>query len=50
MFLDTPPPFEAAHKLYLKNGFELFEEYPELSIPDELKPQWVYMRKLLIEK
>tara|TARA_B100001057_G_C22622277_1_gene861052 strand:+ start:326 stop:841 length:516 start_codon:yes stop_codon:yes gene_type:complete len=50
VFLDTPPPFEAAHKLYLKNGFELFEEYPELSIPDELKPQWVYMRKLLIEK
>ena len=37
MYLESPPPFKPAHKLYLKNGFELIEEYPEVSIPNELR-------------
>ena len=47
MFLESPPPFKPAHKLYKKNGFELFHEYPEVSIPTQLRHNWVYMRKTL---
>lgn len=43
MLLDTPPPFEPAHKLYKKFGFEFCREYPEVGISDELKLNWLYM-------
>ena len=45
MYLESPPPFKPAHKLYQKNGFEIIEEYPEVSIPQELRFNWVYMKK-----
>ena len=47
IFLDSPPPFKPAHKLYEKYGFETFQEYPEVAIPAELKIEWVYMKKIL---
>ena len=47
VFLDTPPPFKASHQLYKKHGFQGFQEYPEVAIPDELKVDWVYMKKVL---
>jgi|GEM_PF-278134 GNAT superfamily N-acetyltransferase len=46
IFLDSPPPFKSAHNLYRKHGFEDFEEYPEASIPDEVKFDWVWMKKV----
>ena len=45
MKLESPPPFKPNHKLYRKNGFEMTKEYPEVSIPKELKANWVYMKK-----
>ena len=47
IFLDSPPPFKPAHKLYEKYGFETFQEYPEVAIPAELKIEWAYMKKIL---
>ena len=47
IFLDSPPPFKPAHQLYEKYGFEIFQEYPEVAIPAELKIDWVYMKKIL---
>ncbi len=47
IFLDSPPPFKPAHQLYEKYGFEIFQEYPEVAIPAELKVEWVYMKKIL---
>ena len=47
IFLDSPPPFKPAHKLYEKYGFKIFQEYPEVSIPAALKVEWVYMKKIL---
>ena len=47
IFLDSPPPFKPAHQLYKKYGFEIFQEYPEVAIPSELKVEWVYMKKIL---
>ena len=46
IYLDSPPPFKSAHNLYRKYGFEDFEEYPEASIPDEVKFDWVWMKKV----
>ena len=43
IFLESPPPFKSAHNLYRKHGFE---EYPEASIPDEVKFDWVWMKKV----
>ena len=45
IYLESPPPLKPAHKLYLKNGFELINEYPEVSIPHELRFNWVYMKR-----
>ena len=42
MYLDTPPPFKSAHRLYQRQGFIWTEEYPEVDIPDELKIDWLY--------
>ena len=50
MYLESPPPFKPAHKLYLKNGFELIEEYPEVSIPNELRFNWIYMKRSNLSK
>ena len=50
MYLESPPPFKSAHKLYQKNGFEIIEEYPEVSIPQELRFNWVYMKKSNLRK
>ena len=50
MYLESPPPFKPAHKLYRKNGFEMIKEYPEVSIPYELRANWVYMKKSGLEK
>ena len=55
MYLESPPPFkpahiEPAHKLYRKNGFEMIKEYPEVSIPYELRADWVYMKKSSLRK
>ena len=50
MYLESPPPFKPAHKLYQKNGFEIIEEYPEVSIPQELRFNWVYMKKSNLSK
>ena len=46
-FLDTPPPFKAAHRLYRRLGFNWTTEYPEVGIPEELKFDWLYMHKRL---
>jgi GNAT superfamily N-acetyltransferase len=46
IFLESPPPFKSAHNLYRKHGFEDFEEYSEASIPDEVKFDWVWMKKV----
>ena len=48
MYLDTPPPFKSAHRLYQRQGFIWTEEYPEVEIPDELKIDWLYMHKQLL--
>ena len=45
MYLESPPPFKPAHKLYKKNGFKMIKEYPEVSIPYELRANWIYMKK-----
>ena len=50
MYLESPPPFKPAHKLYLKNGFELIEEYPEVNIPNELRLNWIYMKRSNLSK
>ena len=50
MYLESPPPFKPAHKLYRKNGFEMIKEYPEVSIPHELRADWVYMKKSSLRK
>ena len=50
MYLESPPPFKPAHKLYLKNGFEYIEEYPEVSIPNELRFNWIYMKRSNLSK
>ena len=47
MYLDTPPPFKSAHRLYQRQGFIWTEEYAEVDIPDELKIDWLYMHKQL---
>jgi len=47
IYLDSPPPLLPSHKLYQKHGFEMFDEYPEVSITEEMKTDWVYMRKTL---
>ena len=47
MYLDNPPPFKPAHRLYQRQGFIWTEEYPEVDIPDELKIDWLYMHKQL---
>ena len=47
IYLDSPPPFKPAHDLFRRKGFEVFSQYPEVSIPNELKVDWVYMRKEL---
>ena len=38
---------EVFEQLYEKYGFEIFQEYPEVAIPAELKIEWVYMKKIL---
>tara|TARA_B100000768_G_C11169543_1_gene328088 strand:+ start:216 stop:494 length:279 start_codon:yes stop_codon:yes gene_type:complete len=50
MYLESPPPFKPAHKLYRKNGFEMIKEYPEVNIPHELRADWVYMKKSSLRK
>ena len=50
MYLESPPPFKPAHKLHLKNGFEYIEEYPEVSIPNELRFNWIYMKRSNLSK
>ena len=50
MYLESPPPCKPAHKLYIKNGFELIEEYPEVSIPNELRFNWIYMKRSNLSK
>ncbi len=50
MYLESPPPFKPAHKLYLKNGFKLIEEYPEVSIPNDLRFNWIYMKRSNLSK
>jgi GNAT superfamily N-acetyltransferase len=45
MYIESPPPFKTAHRLFRKNGFEMIKEYPEVSIPYELRANWVYMKK-----
>ena len=50
MYLESPPPFKPAHKLYRKNGFEMIKEYPEVSIPHELRADWVYTKKSSLRK
>ena len=47
ILLDSPPPFKPSHQLYEKHGFKIFQEYPEVAIPAELKVEWVYMKKTL---
>ena len=47
ILLDSPPPFKPSHQLYEKYGFKIFQEYPEVAIPAELKVEWVYMKKTL---
>ena len=49
-YLESPPPFKPAHKLYRKNGFKMIKEYPEVSIPYELRANWIYMRKSSLRK
>ena len=44
MYLESPPPCKKAHKLYKKNGFKIIKEYPEVSIPSQLKIDWIYMK------
>ena len=44
MYLESPPPCKKAHKLYKKNGFKIIKEYPEVSIPSQLKINWIYMK------
>ena len=48
MYLDTPPPFKPAHRLYQRQGFIWTEEYHEVDIPDELKIDWLYMHKQIL--
>jgi hypothetical protein len=43
--IEGPPRFKPAHKLYRKNGFEMIKEYPEVSIPYELRADWTYTKK-----
>ncbi len=48
IFLESAPPFKSAHNLYRKHGFEDFEEYPEASIPEEVRYfDWMWMKKVL---
>ena len=47
IYLDSPPPVTHSHKLYQKHGFKIFGEYPEVSITEEMKANWVYMKKTL---
>ena len=46
--LDSPNFMTAAHALYRANGFVAIGTYPESEIPDEYKPQWVFLERTLI--
>ena len=41
IYLDTPPPFKPAHRLYQRQGVIWTEKYPEVDNPDELKIDWL---------
>jgi GNAT superfamily N-acetyltransferase len=45
--LDSPDFMEAAHDLYRSDGFSSIKPYSESEIPDEYKPQWVFMERKL---
>src|SRR6266508_1290351 len=45
--LDSPDFMTAAHALYRANGFVAIGPYPESEIPDEYKPQWVFLERTL---
>jgi GNAT superfamily N-acetyltransferase len=42
--LDSTKFMKEAHSLYRSMGFEDIEPYPESEIPDEFKPNWVFMQ------
>jgi GNAT superfamily N-acetyltransferase len=45
--LDSPDFMTAAHSLYRSSGFVEIEPYPESEIPDQYKPHWVFMERIL---
>lgn len=45
--LDSPDFMTAAHGLYRSSEFVEIEPYPESEIPDEYKPHWVFMERML---
>ncbi len=45
--LDSARFMEAAHSLYLSNGFYKIDPYPESEIPEEFQAHWIFMEKQL---
>jgi GNAT superfamily N-acetyltransferase len=45
--LDSPDFMVAAHALYRSSGFVQIGPYPESEIPDEYKPHWLFMERVL---
>jgi GNAT superfamily N-acetyltransferase len=45
--LDSPDFMVAAHGLYRSSGFADIGPYPESEIPDEYKPHWLFMERIL---
>jgi len=47
IYLDTGRFMTTAQNLYRSFGFIERKEYPETEIPPQLKPQWLFMEKIL---
>ena len=47
LFLDSARFMHAAHALYRSSGFQEIAPYPESEIPEEFRPNWIFMEKLL---